>query len=261
MQYVIGLIMIGRRLREPAVGWGLACLYVGSAYVQGMGGEEFWITGMAYISHIAPAAVTILAFAMLDRPLWAGVLLAAAAGTLFYPAFFFPLWLGYYFWQRKEWHKFAAGFLIVCALIFAVALLMTQTTENESAFKAIYESTVGHQEAKDAYGSSTFSFWGTHPRLATFWQKPFIEGRYLLKPSFLLFSLFIIGTFFMSRGRTVTQFAFLTAAVAIAVQLWKSHAGGTYVEWYYPFFLIGLLGYQGSQTSDLPVSQQESLEV
>jgi hypothetical protein len=44
----------------------------------------------------------------------------------------------------------------------------------------------------------------------------------------------------MARGRTVPQLAFLTAALAIAVQLWKSHAGGTYVEWYYPFLLIGL---------------------
>jgi hypothetical protein len=257
---VIGLIMIGRQLREPAVGWGLACLYIGSAYVQGMGGEKFFITGMTYISHIAPAAVTILAFAMLDRPIWAGALLAIATGTLFYPAFFFPLWLGYYVWKRKEWHKFAAGFILVCLVIFTITLLMTQSPENQSAFKAIYESTVGHQEAKDAYGSSTFSFWGTHPRLAAFWQKSFIEGRHLFKPSFLLFMLFIIATFFMARGRTITQLAFLTAAVAIAVQLWKSHAGGTYVEWYYPFFLIGLLGQQTSNSIDPKLQTALELE-
>ncbi len=64
----------------------------------------------------------------------------------------------------------------------------------------------------------------------------------------------------MSRGRSVTQLAFLTAAVAIAVQLWKSHAGGTYVEWYYPFFLIGLLGYQGSDSLDQPVEQGEEVQ-
>ena len=135
---------------------------------------------------------------------------------------------------------------------------MTQSPENQSAFKAIYESTIGHQEAKDAYGSSTFSFWGTHPRLALFWQEPFIEGIYLLKPSFMLFVLFIIATFFMSRGRSVTQFAFLTAAVAIAAQLWKSHAGGTYVEWYYPFFLIGLLASPKIPTNTSNIHQNLS---
>jgi len=237
---VFGLIVIGARLRGPSVGWGLACLYAGYACVQGLGGVEYFINGLTYISHIAPAALTISAFALLNRPFWAGSLLAVAAGALFYPAFFFPLWLGYYFWRDKKWKNFTAGFLIVSLIIIAAVLLMTQTSENENVLQVVYESTVGHQESKDAYGSSTFSFWGTHPKLAALWQKPFIQGWYLLKPSFLVFAIFILTSFFMARGRTVSQFAFLTAAVAIAVQLWKSHAGGTYVEWYYPFFLIGL---------------------
>ena len=29
--------------------------------------------------------------------------------------------------------------------------------------------------------------------------------------------------------------------ISAAVQLWKSHAAGTYVEWYLPFLLIALL--------------------
>ncbi|MHA2231884.1 MAG: hypothetical protein ACXAB4_05280 [Candidatus Hodarchaeales archaeon] len=247
---IAGLIMIGRQLAGLSVGLGLACLYAGSAYVQGIGGERVFITGMTFISHIAPAALTILAFAALNRPYWAGSLLALAAGALFYPVFFFPLWLGYFFWQRKNWQKFAVAFLIGCLIIFIVVLLMTHHSEGQSALRAIYESTVGHQEAKNAYGASTFSFWGTHPKLAAFWQKPFIEGWYLLKPSFLIFAIFIGSTFFMARYRTVPQLAFLTAAVAICIQLWKTHAGGTYVEWYYPFFLIGLLASSSSPPFD-----------
>jgi hypothetical protein len=249
---VFGLIVIGARLREPSVGWGLACLYAGYACVQGLGGEEYFVNGMTYISHVAPAAITIAAFALLGRPFWAGSLLAVAAGALFYPAFFFPLWLGYYFWGEKKWKSFTAGFLIVCLVIIAAVLLMTQTSENENVFQVLYENTVGHQESKEAYGSSTFSFWGTHPKMASFWQKQLIEGQYLLKPSFMVFIIFIIATFFMSRGRTITQLSFLTASVAIAVQLWKSHAGGTYVGWFYPFFLIGLLCQQTSDLSRSP---------
>jgi hypothetical protein len=246
---IFGLIVIGTRLREPSVGWGLACLYGGYACVQGLGGVDYFINGLSFISHVAPAAITIIAFALLNRPFWAGSLLAVGAGALFYPAFFFPLWLGYYFWRDKRWKNFAAGFSIVSLVIIAAVLLMTQTTENENVLQIVYESTVGHQESKDAYGSSTFSFWGTHPKLAAFWQKPFIQGWYLLRPSFLIFTIFIIATFFMARGRTLSQFAFLTAAVAIAVQIWKSHAGGTYVEWYYPFFLIGLFCQRNSETA------------
>lgn len=250
---VAGLIMVGRRLAGLAVGLALACLYIGSAYVQGLGGETHFIGGMTFISHIAPAATTVLAFSALGRPFLAGTLLAVATGVLFYPAFFFPLWLGYYFWRGKEWRKFAAGFLIVCSAIGAGVLLMTHSSEDVSAIQAIYESTVGHQEAKHAYGSSVFSFWGTHPELADFWQRPFIEGWYLLKPSFLIFAFFIGASFFMARGRTAAQLALLTAAVAIAIQLWKSHAGGTYIEWYYPFLLIGLFAQRESGPINRPV--------
>jgi hypothetical protein len=238
---VAGLVFIGRKLAGPAVGWGLACLYVGSAYVHGLGGEDWLIGGMTYFSHIAPTALTILAFAALSRPWLAGALLGTAAGALYYPAFLFPLWLGYYVWRRKGWFKFAAGFLVVCVVILGSVLLMTQGSENESVLEVIYQSTVGHQEAQDAYGSSTFSFWGTHPRMAAFWQKPFIQDWFLFRPSFLIFTALVGASFFLVRGRTISQFAFLTAALILAVQLWKSHAGGTYVEWYYPFFLIGLL--------------------
>jgi hypothetical protein len=247
---VAGLALVGRQWAGADVGWALACLYAGSAYVLGLGGEEHYITGMAYISHIAPAALTILAFAAMSRPLLAGGLLGVAAGALYYPAFLFPLWVGYYFWQRKKWQEFAVAFLVVCAVILSLVLLLTEPAEGQSVLRVVYESTLGHQEAQDAYGSSTFSFWGTYPQLAAFWQKPFVNGWYLLRPSFLLFALFTGASFFMARGRTISQFAFLTAAVVIATQLWKSHAGGTYVEWYYPFFLIGLLVHSGSGETD-----------
>lgn len=244
---VVGLVIIGQTLGEARIGWSLAALYLGSAYVQGLGGQDAFITGITYVSHIAPAALTILAFAALNRPFWSGSILAVAAGALFYPVFFFPLWFGHYFWRGKEYVRFSTGFILICLVIGFTVLLLTQSSENESALQIIYKSTVGHQEAKGAYGSSTFSFWGLHPGFASFWQTPFVEGWFLLRPSFLIFAAFIGGTFFMAHNRTTTQLAFLTAAIAIAIQLWKSHAGGTYVEWYYPFLLIGLFAPAASE--------------
>ena len=250
---VLALVMIGRRLGGLPVGFGLACLYIVSPYVLGLGGDETFATGLAFISHIAPTAVMLLAFAMLPRPWVAGALLAAAAGVLFYPAFFFLPWLGYYFWRGKDWRKFAVGFLVVAALIAVLVLSMTQPIEGKSRLWTVYEATVGHQEAQHSYGASTFSFWGTHTEISSLWQKRFLEDYYLLRPSVVIFMLFMMGSFFMAKGRTLSQFAFLTGALAIAIQLWKSHAGGTYVEWYYPFLLIGILG-QCSTEGDSGVS-------
>ena len=34
----------------------------------------------------------------------------------------------------------------------------------------------------------------------------------------------------------------MLATLAAGVQLWKTHASGTYVTWYLPFLLIGLFG-------------------
>ena len=247
---VLALVMIGRRLAGLTVGFGLACLYVASPYVLGLGGDEHFTTGLAFISHIAPTAVMLLAFAMLPRPWVAGALLAVAAGVLFYSAFFFLPWLGYYFWRGREWRKFAIGFLIVATLIAILVLSMTQPIEGKSHLWTVYEATVGHQEAQHGYGASTFSFWRTHPEISSLWQKRFLEDYYLVRPSVIIFMLFMVGSFFMAKGLTLSQFAFLTGALAIAIQLWKSHAGGTYVEWYYPFLLIGILGQaKGSQTS------------
>ena len=244
---VLALVMIGRRLGGLPVGFGLACLYIVSPYVLGLGGDETFATGLAFISHIAPTAVMLLAFAMLPRPWVAGALLAAAAGVLFYPAFFFLPWLGYYFWRGKDWRKFAVGFLVVAALIAVLVLSMTQPIEGKSRLWTVYEATVGHQEAQHSYGASTFSFWGAHTEISSLWQKRFLEDYYLLRPSVVIFMLFMMGSFFMAKGRTLSQFAFLTGALAIAIQLWKSHGGGTYVEWYYPFLLIGILGQRSTE--------------
>jgi hypothetical protein len=47
--------------------------------------------------------------------------------------------------------------------------------------------------------------------------------------------------FVVAQRRGPAQFALIVAAVAIGAQLWKIHATGTYVTWYYPFLLIGFL--------------------
>jgi hypothetical protein len=89
---------------------------------------------------------------------------------------------------------------------------------------------------------SPFSFWGNFPSLAAFWQEPLIGTTSVFKPTFLLFASYCMAAFFLARQRSRIELALLLASLAAALQLWKTHAAGTYVEWYYPFLLIGLLG-------------------
>ena len=61
----------------------------------------------------------------------------------------------------------------------------------------------------------------------------------------------------LTRKRDETQLAWLIASVAAGVQLWKTHAAGSYVEWYYPFVLIGLFCGGGPETEPEPVTSPE----
>jgi hypothetical protein len=109
--------------------------------------------------------------------------------------------------------------------------------------EAFFHSTLDHQEGAevDQYGDSLYSFWGQHKGLASFWKKPIVGGSQLLSPTFLLLTGLSLLTFFLARGKSLGQLAFLLASVTAAIQLWKTHAAGTYVEWYYPLLLIGFL--------------------
>ncbi|HXI21527.1 MAG TPA: hypothetical protein VNH46_10600, partial [Gemmatimonadales bacterium] len=244
--WLIGLMALYRVLRRMAgeeTALAGVILYAGSPYIAGMGSAKTVIGGLAYISHIAPSAVTLAAFALMGEPLLSGLLLAVGVGVLFYPAFMFPAWFGWYLFRRRGAGRFALGFGVGCLAIIGLVLVFSRGLQGETAAQAFERSTVEHQEGTTAreYGASHFSFWGTHPALAEVWQRPLTRGSSIFKPTFLLFVGFCGLTFFLARGRSQAQLAGLTAAVAAAVQLWKTHATGTYVAWYLPFLLLALL--------------------
>ncbi len=245
-----GLFLIVRRLAGDDLALAAVILYAGSPYVLGLGGEKFLIGGLAYISHIAPSAVVLLAFAALRRPALSGLLLACAAGVLFWPAFLFPLWFGWRAWRREGALPFAAGFALTGLAIAALVVYYTHAPAGD-AIRLLLQSTLEHQEGVGLreYGASTMSFWGTHPALAAIFQHPLFGTTSLFKPMFLGFAALCLAAALWARGRTVPQLAALTAMLASAIQLWKTHATGSYVEWYLPFLLIALLGAAGSGRS------------
>ncbi len=258
--YLLGLgalFVIVRDMRGPAVGWGAVALYAASPYVIGLGSDEFVVGGLAFISHVAPVTVMLLAFMASKRPMLSGVLLAAAAGVLFFPLFVFPAWLGWRVWRREGAGRFAVGFIGTGIAIAALVIAFTPAPDGTNAIAMFLSSTLDHQEGVGLrqYGASAFGFWGTHPGLASFWQAPLWGTFSLFKPSFLVYAAFCLATFFLARGRSLAQLAGLTAALTAGVQLWKTHAAGSYVEWYLPFLIVALLcsgSISSMSRSDVP---------
>ena len=237
---VAALVVIGRRLAGPQVGWALAALYCSSAYVMGVGGPRESIGGMTFISHIAPPSVALLAFATLSRPMAAGALLVAAAATVFYPVLFVPAWLGHYWDRRSDALRFLAGLTIAGLVLGVPVLLLSQALEGHSVLGTVIRESVGHHQGTDTYGLSTFGFWGQRPGIREWFRQPLVAGEFTTSPMFMLTVVPAAGMFFLARRTTPQQLALLTAALAILAQWSKIHATGVYVNWYYPFLLIGL---------------------
>lgn len=245
---VAALIAIGRMLAGSQVGWALAALYCSSAYVMGVGGPRESIGGMTFISHIAPPSVALLAFAALSRPMAAGALLVAAAATVFYPVLFVPAWLGHYWDRRSEARRFVAGLTLAGLIIGVPVLLLSQAIEGHSVLGTVIRESVGHHQGTDTYGLSTFGFWGQRSGIREWLGQPLVTGEFTTSPMFMLTILPAAGMFFVARRTSPQQLALLTGALAILAQWSKIHGTGVYVNWYYPFFLIGLFagGARGS---------------
>lgn len=238
---VASLVTIGLTLATPSVAWGMAALYCGSAYVMGVGGARETIGGMTFISHIAPPAISMLAFAFLARPLAAGALLVAASATVFFPVLFFPAWLGYYWDRRQSAIRFVGGVMLAGVVLGVPVVMMSQALEGHSLIGTVIRESVGHHQGTDTYGLSTFGFWGQRGGIRDWFREPFVEGQFTTSPMFLMTIGFAAGMFFVARKTTPTQLALLTATIGIIAQWSKIHGTGVYVNWYYPFLLIGLL--------------------
>jgi len=246
---VLALFVAARSMGGVRRAWGLVALYCGSAFVLGVGGSEYFIGGMTFASHIAPASVTLLAFAALGTPVAAGVLLATGVGVLFYPVFMLPAWLGYYWSDPKSRWRFLAGFAGAAILIGVLVLSLSRPAGGRGLLGTILYDTVGHQESAAAYGSSPFGLWGQREGLRAVFMRPLVADQSLARPLVLVCFLFSAAGFYLARNRRPAQLALLTAVIAIGAQLWKIHATATYVAWYYPFLLLGLFGEGGTPSS------------
>ena len=249
---VAALFLIGCELRSRQVGWALVALYAGSPFVLGVGGDDYYIGGMTYISHIAPTAATLVAFALLGRPAAAGVALAAAAGIGFYPAFMAPAWLGHYWDRPRSRWAFTAAFVIAGIAIAVPVLLMSRPAAGHGLIGTIVSDTFGHHTDPRHYGFSPFSFWGQRPGIRGWFVHPLVADSSLTTPLFLMFVAGVVASFRMARRTRPHELALLVGAIAIAASLQKIHPTGTYFAWAYPFLMIGFFA------ADAAVSRAQS---
>jgi hypothetical protein len=239
---VVALLVAVRRITDVRAALGVVALYCGSLAVLGIGGAADSVAGITFVSHIAPAAATLIAFAALPWPAISGVLLVIAAGMGFYPAFMAPAWLGYYWNNPAHRWRFAVA-LTVSALALGAAIYAASRPAGErSRVGTILYDTVGHHTDPKGYGSSPFGFWGQRGGLRRVFSTPLIGDSGLTTPAWLLFAALMAATFVLARGRSAAQLASLAGAVALGATLVKPHATGTYLAWYYGLILVGVLG-------------------
>jgi hypothetical protein len=247
---VAALLVAARRLAGADAAWAIVALYCGSAFVLGIGGEDFFIGGMTYISHIAPTAMTLVAYALLPAPWLSGVALALAAGVGFYPAFMAPAWLGYYWTNASNWSRFVLGFLPTAAAIGISVLLMSRPAGGRGLVATIVFDTFGHHTDPAHYGFSPFSFWGQRGGVRGWFNSPLVDHSSFTTPFLLAFVAFAVGSFWLARRRAPHHLALLAAAIAIGSSLQKIHPTGTYVAWAYPFLLLGLFADSPAAASE-----------
>jgi hypothetical protein len=239
---VWALFQVGRRWGGDDLGLAMVALYSASAAVLGVGGSGDQVSGMTFVSHIVPPALMLVAFRYLDQPAVSGVLLASAAATGFYPAFMFPAWAAYQ-WGRspKSAAQFVAGFAALSLVVGVWVLMASRPAGDLGLIGTIVRDTLGHQTNPRGYGMAPFGLWGQQTGIMRWVLQP-LAGSPLTAPMFLVYVSFLGLTAFIARGAGPVGLALLTAGVALGANIWRIPGTGSYMNWYHPFVVIGVLG-------------------
>jgi hypothetical protein len=214
---VAGLILIGcQHFQDAKLGMAAATFYLLLPYTAFHFGQ---------VHHVWPIALLIWALVAYRKPTVAGALLGLAAGSVYFPALLFPVWLSFY-WRRGR-GRFASAFILAAGLSLAVvgSILWLQGDLANSLRSAL-----------------ALSDWQP-------WKKPTTEGFWLWMdgagvhwayriPVFMAFLAFVLTTVFWPAPKNLAHVLALSAAVLIGIQFWYADQGGVYVLWYLPLLVL-----------------------
>ncbi len=212
LSVVLGLFFIGRNIFNDSVtGLTMATIYLLLPCTAYYVGE---------INQVLPSAFLIWALALHAHPIWSGLLLGLACGTMLFPVFALPVWMSYV--GRKKMIPFAGAFLGTGALLLATVYFSSPDT------LAFTQQTVGAIDLRFLSfddQSVQNGFWTSfHPA----WRIP-------------MMSAFVVLVVLLSIWPLTKNYEVLishTAAIIVATQFWYPQQGGVYVLWYLPALLL-----------------------
>ena len=211
---ILGLYLLGRRIRGPTLGTWLA--YSWAAY-------PFTLFTLNSNSNDTLVALLVVVALLLIR--WAparGVAAAIAGLTKFVPLALGPLFLRGA--ERRLSIRSAARYVVAFALTAVVLMLPVLLNHSESRF---WHDTISYQ----ANRPSPFSIWGLWGGLGV--EQHIVQG---------LAVVLALGAAAFPRRRGLVEVSALAAAILIAVELALTHWFYLYIVWFFPLVMAASLG-------------------
>lgn len=209
---ILGLVTIGRNLYgdfETGVAMGaLYMLLPCTAY------------DVQRVTHVLPAAFIVWAIYNFRRPVWSGVMMGLASGTLFFPIFLIPLWASFY--GREGAGRFlGAVFGTGIAVMFGVTALAGGAPD-------FVRETFGYIEWMQLQLRVVDS-------AAGFWSN--VQPAYRI-PVIVSFGILLIAVSIWPRKKHLGHLVAWSTAIILGTQFWYTYEGGIYVQWYLPLALL-----------------------
>ena len=212
---LLGLFLLGRRIRGPTLGVVLA--YAWAAY-------PFSLWALSSNTNDSLVAALIVAWLLVVGSAPARGMVGALAGlTKFAPLALGPLMLrgpGQGWRSRRS----LAGYLVLYAAALGVAMLPVLLQHNLHAF---WRDSIAYQAGR----STPFSVWGLWGGLSV--EQHLVQGAAVG---------LAVAVAFLPRRRGLVETAALAAAVIIALQLAASYWLYSYVVWFFPLVAVALFG-------------------
>jgi hypothetical protein len=211
---LLGLFLIGRRIRGPTLGVALA--YAWAAYP-----FTLWTLSSNTNDALVAMLVTAGLLALTSAPA-RGVTAALAGLTKFAPLALAPLFLAGV--DGRPRRRSVAVYVLAFALTIVVAMLPVLLGDNLQAF---WKDSISYQSSR----VTPFSLWGLWGGLG--FVQHLVEGGAVA---------LAVAVTFVPRRRTLIEVAALGAAVLIALQLFANYWLYSYIVWFFPLVMVALLG-------------------
>jgi hypothetical protein len=213
---LLGLMLLGRRIRGPTLGVLLA--FAWAAY-------PFSLWSLASDTNDTLVGLLVLAVLLVLSSAPARGALSAAAGlTKFAPLALGPLFMRG-IGQRWPARRSLAVYALSFGLMLAVAMLPVLLNGNLHTF---WHDTIAYQ----ANRHTPFSVWGLWGGLGL--EQHLLEGAVVA---------LAIALAFVPRSRGVVEVAALAGALVIALQLVANYWLYSYIVWFFPATVVALFGF------------------